>query len=253
MVELCNSIAEISEIVISINPTASSGAICEKLALNSKVQIYEHEIDIGLYGNFKFLVAKANQQYFQWFCTDDQITLNHGSILNSMKIANADLSIPSWSWQEWNPEKERFFGDLKEGTYPRLESEKFLIESAINAEPSWIFGVWRTQFLKENFPSDYFDWLDVFLLQKVLLCGKVIKIGVESPTIIGTWNWANKLSHSVELTGPFARRFLLKFGILLFPFCLKHPTCFRTYLNRILWTIKFSKTERTKRKIDHTR
>jgi hypothetical protein len=194
---------DVQEILVGINP---NGECCEDLSTysDSRLLFFFHPKDIGLYGNFRFLSSRSKHTFFAWLCTDDLLSPHVPQMLKSFQQSTINLIIPTWHWAEYKPHESAPFdlANQTPGTYPNLKSKSSTVDSALlHCEPSWMFGIWRTSFLKKNFPLRNFDWLDTHLLQRVLLSRSVKVVELPEPTLIGTWHWANKIPASVSKKG----------------------------------------------------
>lgn len=212
---------DVDEIIVGINPTTDSSEFVNHYG-DARLKLFFHNSDLGLYGNFRFLLHQANSPLFAWLCTDDLISKEAISILKGRDHIEANLVLPTWKWVEYNPDQENCFAMDKsiEGVYPCLTNNKALAEAALQCEPSWIFGIWNSIYLKSIFPRTNFDWLDCYILQKTLLSRKVEVLSVSDPTLIGTWNWASKIPNSVNPKGHWPARAILH-QLLLAPKILK--------------------------------
>ena len=204
VIELALSLKEVSEILISVNPGEDSALLPSEIFSNPKIKVTYHDFDVGLYGNFRYLVQSATSEKFMWLCTDDAPSFNLLELSDAIDDQDSILAIPKWYWSEYRPETSSFDASRKLGVIPPSPQDDQYLLAIINPEPSWIFGLWNTRFLKRYLPVVDFDWLDVHLLQQALLSRKVIHVRTTSPMIIGTWNWANKKPNSVKESGPFA-------------------------------------------------
>lgn len=90
------------EIIVAINP-GSEGIDDLSEYSDPRLRIIFHKEDLGLYGNFRFLVKQANSEYFTWLCTDDLISPDIPLLLRNLHRTNDNLIIPTWFWAEYNP------------------------------------------------------------------------------------------------------------------------------------------------------
>jgi hypothetical protein len=234
---------EADEILVAINPGGNEIDDLSKYS-DPRLRITFHKEDLGLYGNFRFLVKQANSEFFSWLCTDDHISPEIPRLLKDFHTSQDNLIIPSWFWAEYNSQSNNLFDltNMRKGTLPDLSSSKTIVQSALHSEPSWIFGIWRTAYLLSIFPSRDFDWLDTHLLQKVLLSRKVSVVSVANPTIIGTWHWASKVPNSVSQKGHSPWIAIYNQVILMPRLILKSPTCFWSIVLRIRFLIMSSRS-----------
>lgn len=187
-----------SVIHLSVNDPGQDGAKYIAMeSLDPRVKVTCQPKNLGLYGNFRFLVQNAEGDYFHWHCFDDQISENVlREAIAAVEREYADLAVIPFFTQECFLQPLRWTGAKSEGNNPALETREDRFHSALYAQPSWIFGLWKTEFLKATFPRRSFDWLDTFLLQRVILEGKVANFHTENPMTIGTWNWRGKVPNA---------------------------------------------------------
>lgn len=229
---------DVDEILVGINPGGEEVGGLSRYE-DPRLKITFHENNLGLYGNFRFLVRQANSVFFSWLCTDDLTSTDVPNLLRDYHESDDNLIIPSWFWAEYNPQGKNFF-DLTNkmiGTLPDLSTSRTTVDSALHSEPSWIFGIWRTTYLQSIFPKRNFDWLDTYLLQKALLSRKVSLMSVENPTIIGTWHWANKVPNSVSHKGHNPWMAIFHQVTLLPRLIVKSPGSFWSIVLRIRFLI----------------
>lgn len=234
---------EVDEIVVGINPTGREKVNLLKYS-DPRLKIHFHSRDLGLYGNFRFLAQESHSTYFSWLCTDDALSPDVPMMLKSFEDSSINLIIPSWVWVEYHPQDAIRFelSTQVPGTYPDMKTNGSAFLSALHSEPSWIFGVWRTEYLQNIFPRCDFDWLDTHLLQKVLLTGKVSVVSVPTPTLIGTWHWANKVPNSVSQKGHNPTLAII-YQLLLLPRQLsQNPKLLWAVLLRIRFLIASSRS-----------
>lgn len=165
---------------VSINSFAgelSEVAGIEYLNFDNLVTITTHSENLGLYGNFRFLAQKCRTEFFAWVPLDDCPPTDLVRFLtNSDKPdLNADLFYTRHVLIEAScPSASQCAAlDVSKAHQP------IDMSLAYSPDPSAIFGVWRAAWLVENFPRQDFDWLDTYLLSKVILLGQVaLKDGV---------------------------------------------------------------------------
>jgi glycosyltransferase involved in cell wall biosynthesis len=220
---------------VSVNPSIHNSEPLDRFLANPKFRVTHQNQDLGLYGNFRFLINECKAPFLVFQCSDDLQTIEYEILCTQLKLNGKSLAIPTWKWQEFNPSIGGHFGNETHGTYPSLSSKKSRLASCEFAEPSWIFGIWRSDYLKSNFPLENFDWLDYFLLQKSLCLDEVIVVETASNLVIGTWNWAGKSPHTVELSGPRPLSWSLRFMRLFLQYKVYlHPGVAYLWIKRIL-------------------
>jgi hypothetical protein len=226
--------SRVDRIIVSVNPGSTQFKKSLLDTINQRheqnVVLVEQESDLGLYGNFRYLINKAESRFLVLWCTDDVITPDLEEVCSKMISAGAVLGISSWETREFYPGVCKH-GELGlPGRIPDLSTELAKAVSSIWAEPSWIFGVWDTRFIQKSFSQWNFDWLDCYILAKAIL-SRSITLEVKNPTIIGTWNWANKIPHSVS------GRYVNPYPVILLSCIFLVPTYLRiklTLINQVL-------------------
>lgn len=190
-----------NEVLISINDPScvdlSSYLPKEVLvSLDVKVVVTVQPKNLGLYGNFRWLLYKASSRYFMWLAEDDEPTLDVDRLCQILhQKPDCQLAVPTQQLWEYSEEfgHFRFLGDLPipEGSG---KSNSWSLTMGALPEPSWIFGVWRREYLAAIFPRSDFDWLDSLLLIQTLTQGAVVHVQT-SPARIGAV--INKRPHTV--------------------------------------------------------
>jgi hypothetical protein len=237
---------EVDEILVGINPIELNSPSSPRGGELSdfgdpRIKFFFHSKDLGLYGNFRFLAFQASSSHFAWLCTDDAISPQIPRTIAAL-AEEPNLIIPNWKWIEYRPhENQPFdFSKSRNGSFPVFKTPIEITNSTLMCEPSWIFGVWRTEFLKQIFPRFNFDWLDTYLLQRAILSGKVLLIEVPTPTLIGTWDWAKKIPRSVSPRGHNPALAIV-FQLLTLPRILKvRPKSFWGVMLRIKFLVTSS-------------
>lgn len=220
---------------VSVNPSAHSSALLDTFLKHPKFRITRQNQDLGLYGNFRYLINECKSPFLIIQCADDLQTKDYEKLCTQLNLSGKSLAIPTWYCQEFNPSYDGHYGGQTPGTYPSLSSKKGRLASCEFAQPSWIFGLWRSIYLKSIFPSQDFDWLDYFLLQKTLCLDEVIIVETPTKLVIGTWNWANKSPHTVDPFGPRPLNWSLRFMRLFFEYKVYlYPGIAKRWIKRIV-------------------
>jgi glycosyltransferase involved in cell wall biosynthesis len=148
-----------------------TASICEAYAArDSRVRYVRQSPNLG-YKNFRFVLDQAESPYFMWAAGDDLWAPTF--IEENLRALNADSTLVG-SVSRVYFEREGQPLRLSQGTYPLLGSVKdniarFLADPSDNSR---MYGVFRTQALKESFPSRSFHAYDWALSAATLLHGK---------------------------------------------------------------------------------
>ena len=153
-------------------------------------EIYLHDHDKGLYGNFKFLVDRIYTSHLMLVALDDQPPATIWSS-NWEPDPKADLTIGKINVTEHS---SRGFGALVE----TVDASSFFSCNSLRIYPGFVFGIWRTEFIKKYWPKYSMDWLDMF----ILFCART-RGTVELVDELGAWiiGHSNKAPH--KLNGRF--------------------------------------------------
>ncbi|MFC3125989.1 glycosyltransferase family 2 protein [Pseudoroseomonas globiformis] len=151
-------------LVISDNcSTDETREICREYAeRDSRVTLHEQPVNLGICGNFRFVLMQAKTPYFLWACHDDiwspefiqrnleNLMAHPSAVCSTSRVAMVSL------------EGDRH---LSNGTFA-LQGDKverlrrFLWDPG---EVSRFYGVFRTEALKRSFPEDIdvfgYDWI----------------------------------------------------------------------------------------------
>lgn len=177
----------VTSIHLSVNRPGGRDSHFLKLAeLDARVRVTLQPVNLGLYGNLRFLVNNAGAEYFSWLAADDLISEDFvQAFLSSSEVSSLTVSnfvhrtcsrVPNIVWNidstapGWWPDRDR-------GNRPTYFS----------TEPSWIFGIWETKYLQKIFPNKDFDFLDTVLLSTALLDCQITTLHVAEPSVIGLW------------------------------------------------------------------
>lgn len=210
VLEFCHELPSNFEILISINPGDIGVEIPAIYLEASNFKFIWQKVDLGLYGNFRFLLQSAENELFCWFCVDDNVSKDISDICKHAVDTQSDLTIPSWQLDEYDMKSARYEGKPKFGELPDLTNIYTRVLASLNIDPSWMFGVWKTSYLKNIFPKENFDWLDCDILQEVLLNGKVSIFNSVNPALIGTHYTFNRRPNAVNSRGHSPRIAIMK-------------------------------------------
>lgn len=158
------------EILVSDNcstaPETRAVAAAHQQA-DPRVRYHRQEQNIGLEGNFKYLLQNATGEFFFWAADDDEwapefvaVCLEHigtaGSVMTGMRNAVRPLGL-----LRWKPPLH-----LSPDNSPFENAVAFLT----NAQPSLFYGVHRTEQLRAGFlPERVYDYYDYFFIVRQIL------------------------------------------------------------------------------------
>jgi hypothetical protein len=76
-----------------------------------------------------------------------------------------------------------------------IDASSFSSSDALQIHPGFVFGVWRTEFVRQVWPQHSMDWLDTFILLCARTNGRVELAEALGPWILGH---SNKAPHKVN-------------------------------------------------------
>ena len=205
-------IPNVGEILVSINSFSSDLSDLELLKIDSRVRVFIHKENIGLYGNFLFLAQNATLDYFIWNCVDDSLGNSFTKDFHKrlMKHPSSKLFIPYFGTAEFDSKFSKWEPLAKHYLVPPVRRYSDRLRVSRGVEPSWIFGIWNRNYLLGIFPKMPFDWLDVHLLQRVILDGQAFPLENHNPLMVGTTYRYGKTSGApVASSGHSAWKYFL--------------------------------------------
>ncbi|MFZ6765394.1 MULTISPECIES: glycosyltransferase family 2 protein [Acetobacterales] len=152
------------KLVISDNcSTDDTLEICRAYAeRDPRVIVHAQEKNLGICGNFRFVLMQADTPYFMWACHDDiwepefaernlqNLLANPGAVASTSRVAMVSVDGSR---------------ALSNGTYPlQGDARERLVRFFWDpGEVSRFYGVFRTEPLKRSFPEDIdvfgYDWI----------------------------------------------------------------------------------------------
>lgn len=191
----------VASVHVSVNRLLSPDEFQQILALDSRIRITHREGNLGLYGNFRFLVLSCQADYLALVADDDcpsEEAFQSFLCLDLEQRRGKKLFIQKYVLQECAFNPTRWFGEIHQGREFDTSSTLTFHKLILNPEPSWIFGIWDSAYLRQIFPKRNFDWLDSYLLGRAISQNVVLSLHNLEPQIIGTWKWLGKEPTSVN-------------------------------------------------------
>ncbi len=154
-------------------------------ALNglSGVKLLPPDGDLTLYGNFRRLVLASTAEWISICADDDSIPRNFTSLVAHPLPEKTCLVLPPIELRPYDRATAKF-GDLLDRLEP-ISAGKRRIEVAREIQPTWVFGLWRGDWLRSAFPPNDFDWLDCALLHKAIMSNAVSWVSEADPLVCG--------------------------------------------------------------------
>lgn len=159
------------ELVISDNASTDTitKQITEEFAKkDSRVRLIRQPVNLGAVGNFLWLVEQAQGEFFMWAAHDDSWSPNYVELLAKQLKANpqAVLATGTTSVTRTLRSGERIPRTLPPA--PNKDRWDTLDVFIRQAGCEWVYGVYRTDWLKtstpewRNFPTEYGDLIWIF-------------------------------------------------------------------------------------------
>lgn len=170
------SSATVGSVLVTVNgpePTQEDHRAISDL--DSRVTIGAHGTNIGLYRNFRSGID-ARWRFTKFFAEDDRSPNGLIDRLVSAAQPGDALILPRFARQEWRAGE--FFGPVLE------HSNQFVLPPNPKVDPSYVFGLWSTDFLLRHWPERPFDWLDYTLVIRAGLERRVRRTE-DGPIVLG--------------------------------------------------------------------
>ncbi len=150
---------------------------CQEFAAqDSRITVFRQRQNLGICGNFRFVLNEAVTPFFMWACHDDQwsptfVERNLASLAGNPNAVGSISGVVMIS-PEGRRRSARGTSPLK-GTMPhRLVS--FLERPS---EASWLYSVFRTEPLRQSFPDDIDVYgFDYVVLALILTRGDILQV-----------------------------------------------------------------------------
>lgn len=204
----------VNNIFVSINDDyRNKFEYLELESLDPRVKIFTQESNLGLWGNFQFLVHNSKSEYFAWICVDDQ---PHQGMFKNFeacvtKNPEKSLFVGAQVLKKFSPETLTW-NNLEKNIDLEIDINKLTFSTAIQIPPSMIFGIWRKDDLETLVTHmAKFDWGDSLVLAQLFMQNKIALIPNSGKSIIGVWNlgkrdfpslnrkWPNPLPSTISL------------------------------------------------------
>lgn len=179
-----SAINQSDNIIITDNASIdNTPEICQDYANKyPHITFIRHKENLGSYKNFYSSLEKANTRYFMWLGAHDMISDTYTetliNVLNQQR--DAVLAVPSIQYINKNDNKLYFYNywyinDLmSEDPFKRVYTmSKYIYDCAI------IHSVFKTDILKQAWPSNAHFGYDISILNKAISLGRAIHIPSE--------------------------------------------------------------------------
>lgn len=156
-------------VVVSVSdPTFHNSMSTALLALGSdRIRILPPDGDLSLYGNFRRLINASDAEWVT-LCADDDFKAP-GFVVDTLRYTSEDTIgvCPAISLQEFH-RPTASFGRVLQFIAAAPPSRSLVLQLS-RVQASWIFGLYRRQWIADAFPDDEWDWIDCAIVQKAIL------------------------------------------------------------------------------------
>lgn len=187
--------ATVGRVLVSVNGGhPSEGEVESLLRLDGRVEVQIHDEDIGLYRNFESGLRREFE-FTKFFAEDDSSPPGLVDQLAGSARRSDVLVLPQFIRREWS--NGGFVGD-------RVAHENRLqLVPRPELDPSYLFGLWRTDYLLKYWPKNPFDWLDYCLVVRAMASSAVLQTDFGPLTLGFT---PGRPPHAVSGEGHSSRR-----------------------------------------------
>jgi glycosyltransferase involved in cell wall biosynthesis len=160
------------EIVVSDNASTDERVwplIQNAIGEDFRIRAFRQDTNLGLYGNFKFVLGQATGEYFFWAPDDDEWDPSFVQrCVTALQVSSVSAVMPQFELLF------RKAGRREPGTLPPLQGEPFrdLCEFLVDTQPNLIFAMYRRSaiaWFAEYEPT--YDWLDCYVVLRTILTG----------------------------------------------------------------------------------
>lgn len=158
--------------------------------IDPRVKVKLQPKDLGLYGNLRFL-SKISSEPWTIFCAlDDQLSAEILDALATTRLpSGANLIVFDQVLCEVCVEDDGTYSVVEVGTkiaeFAGKSSGQAIEWQCLEPPPAWIFGLWRTHYLRDIFPRLDFNWLDTMILSRAIAEQSVYHQSMPKPARIG--------------------------------------------------------------------
>lgn len=161
----------VTSIHVSVNEANQGEEYLSLLLLDPRVRVSVQGENLGLYGNLRFLAENCETEFFSWLCFDD---IPSADLLPCAlrgidpQFPQPSLFVPSMGQRLFDEEQGGWIGPLEDWLVDPVFHSNSPKRIFFGFRTHYVYGLWRTDFLKRIFPSKNFDWLDAYLLAKTI-------------------------------------------------------------------------------------
>jgi glycosyltransferase involved in cell wall biosynthesis len=179
------------EIIVSDNcsPDAKVKEVVEEYMLQDKrISYYRQNSSLGIIGNFKFVLEKADGEYFMWAADDDEWRPEFINLCIQPLLDKDVVSVMSNFSTLY-----RQSGEIVKGQVPSLSSNIGMAGNILAfldcMTPSLFYGIHKRRYIMFFLKDSFFDFYDCYFILRLMLQGEVKIIepelyiaGVDAPS-----------------------------------------------------------------------
>jgi glycosyltransferase involved in cell wall biosynthesis len=156
--------------------TDSTPTIIEAWAVqDTRIEVIRHPHNLGPVRNFRYVLNRADTDYFIWYAQDDWVTPNYLEELLEIITSDSDCALVCANNGKVNPD-----GTIRWRCFPDLSGmtrRQRIVALLKRPRPSWLYGLFRTHELRRAYviteefndpwAGDFFTYLQFILRDQV--------------------------------------------------------------------------------------
>ena len=183
------------ELLVSDNhSTDGTWEICQEIAeKDTRIKLFRHEQNIGVFKNFAAVLERATAPYFMWAADDDWHHPNFLRRCHDALIRNRKAGLAFCHFTVFNHENDVRSPVIEPIATIAENPTDTLTVRLTNPMSNLFYGLMQTRIAHSYFPHEYFDWADAFMIAEIsleydieivpeTLYGAGIKTAIRKPT-----------------------------------------------------------------------
>lgn len=179
--------SDFNVLIYDNSSTDGTEAIAKKFVSgDSRFSYYRQPQNVGSAQNFIDVLNAADSEFFMWRADDDRSSDNFLQLMVDCLERNQAAQLAVGKVESWRPSRRRrkHFSFVKPLPGPNVLT---ILRQMYLSHPSWVYGVWRTKFIKDRYTEIWgkypCGWAgDHLLLLSVILDSMVV--GTDEATFV---------------------------------------------------------------------
>lgn len=204
-------------ILVSVSDPSAWGKFEHSLSGEDSVELLPSSLEqISLYSNFRKLIDHSRADWLSICADDDSKPKDFFNNTEHHGASSINLIVPPVELRKYHRDEGVFGKDIfmecsrpQEGLGP--------LDISKEVWPTWVFGIWRGEWIRQEFPRVDFDWLDCAIVHRAIMENAVAWASDAQPMICGydpdRPNWSvSGVAFEVQGWKAYCRSFLEKEG-----------------------------------------